>query len=118
MPAKEAVYNVFPLHVIARAASSTNRANDQDFHFMSLIANDVQVPEYSGYNTKIARESGMQLQTATHTTYYSLVNMNPAEPDTVLSTMHVVKSATEKAGQEYTVFTNDQQLFKITTQMT
>ena len=85
---------------------------------MTLIANDVQVPKYSGYNTKIARESGQQLQPATHTTYYPLVNMNPAEPDTVLSTMHVVKSATEKAGQEYTVFTNDQQLFKITVQMT
>ena len=63
---------------------------------MTLIANDVQVPEYSGYNTKIARESGQQLQPATHTTCYPLVNMNPAEPDTVLSTMHVVKSATGK----------------------
>ena len=61
MPAMEAVYNVLPLHVLTRAAISTNRANDQGFHFMSLIANDVQVSEYSGYNTKIARESGQQL---------------------------------------------------------
>ena len=32
--------------------------------------------------------------------------------------MHLVKSASESAGQGYTVFTNDQQVFKITTQMT
>ena len=63
---------------------------------MTLTANGVQVPEYSGNNTKIARESGQQLQPATPTTYYPLVNMNLAEPDTVLSTMHVVKSATGK----------------------
>ena len=118
MPAKDAVYDVLPLRVLATAAMSINRANDQDFHFMKLIANDIQVPEYSGYNTMITRESGHAIKPATHNTYYPLINMNPAEPDTVLTTMHVVKSATERAGQEYTVFTNDQQLFKVTTQMT
>ena len=41
--------------------------------------------------------------------------MNPAESDTVLTTMHLVKSEIEKTGQEYTVFTNDQRLFKIAT---
>ena len=43
--------------------------------------------------------------------------MNPAESDTILKTMHMVKTATENSGQTYTDFTNDQQLFKITTQM-
>ena len=32
--------------------------------------------------------------------------------------MHMVTTATENSGQTYTIFTNDQQLFKITTQMT
>lgn len=30
----------------------------------------------------------------------------------------MAKTATEKSGQTYTIFTNDQQLFKITTQIT
>ena len=81
MPAKEAVYNALPLKVIARAALSVKRANDLDFHFVNLISNDVQVPEYGGYNTKITRETGQQLKPATHTTYYPLINMNPAAPD-------------------------------------
>ena len=118
MPPKEAVYHALPLKVIATAALSIKRANDLDFHLVNLIANDVQVPEYGGYNTKITRETDQQLKPATHTTHYPLINMNPAEPDTVISTMHLVKSVTEKAGQEYTVFTNDQQLFKIAIQIT
>ena len=44
--------------------------------------------------------------------------MNTAEPDTILNTMYMIKTATENSSQTYTVFTNDQQLFKITTQMT
>ena len=107
-----------PLRVLASAVVSLNRANTNDFHFMQLMVNDVLIPEYNGYNTQIARESGQSLEPATHVTYFSLINMNPAEPDTILTTMHLVKSASESAGQNYRVFTNDQQLFQITTQMT
>jgi hypothetical protein len=39
--------------------------------------------------------------------------MKPAEPDTVLTTMHIVKDETETS-----VFTNDQQLYKIATHLT
>ena len=44
--------------------------------------------------------------------------MNPAEPDAMVTTIKLVKSQSKQAGQEYTVFTNDQQLFKIATQVT
>ena len=37
---------------------------------------------------------------------------------TMFATMKLVKSQSEQAGQEYTVLTNDQQLFKIATQIT
>ena len=118
MPSEAARYELLPLSVLARAALSINRANDNDFHFMNLISSGVGISEYNGYNTKIAREAGQGLRPATDITYLPPINMNPAEPDTVLTTMHLVKSETEKAGQEYTVFTNDQQLFKIATQVT
>ena len=39
-------------------------------------------------------------------------------PKTMLTTMKHVESHSEQAGQEYTVFTNYQQLFKIATQIT
>ena len=44
--------------------------------------------------------------------------LNLAEPDTILTTMHMVKAATENSIQTYTIFTNNQQLSKITIQMT
>ena len=78
------------------------------FHFSA-----VEVPKYNGYDTKIAREASQKLQPRTYTTYFPLINMNPAE-----SAMHMVKTATGNSSQTYTVFTNGQQLFKITTQMT
>ena len=44
--------------------------------------------------------------------------MNLAEPDTILTTMHMVKAAAENYIQTYTIFTNNEQLSNITTQMT
>ena len=52
-----------------------------------------------------------------HTTYYPLINVNLAEPDTVLFTMDILKSSTKKTFHRHTIFNNDQQLFKVTTQM-
>ena len=60
---------------------------------MHLIAIGVEVSEYDCYNTKIARETGQKLQPRTYVTYFSLINMNPDEPDTILTTMHMVKTA-------------------------
>ena len=42
-----------------------------------------------------------------------LNNINSTEPETMITTIKLVKSLSEQAGQEYAVFTNDQQLFKI-----
>lgn len=50
-------------------------------------------PESNSYNTNIAREAGQKLQPITYVTYFPLINMNPAEPDTIL------KTATENPGQ-------------------
>ena len=43
--------------------------------------------------------------------------MNPVEPDTILTKMQLVKAATENCGQTNTLFTKDQHLFKMTTQV-
>ena len=95
-----------------------NRAKDIDFHFKQLIANDFEEPEQNGYKAKIAREAGQKLQPRIYVTYFPLVNMNTTEPDTISTVVHIVKTATESSGQTYTIFTNDQQLLKITIQMT
>ena len=59
---------------------------------MQLIANDFKVPEYNDCNTEIVREAGQKLQPRTYVIYFPLINMNPAEPDTILTTMHMVNT--------------------------
>ena len=58
MPNSSSECHVLPLKVLASAQVSLNRAKNIDFHFMQLIANDVEVPEYNSYNTKIGTEAG------------------------------------------------------------
>ena len=71
---------------------SIRRGKDNDFHFLKLLENGFEIPEYNDFNTKFAREAGFGLHPATHVTYMPLINMNPAEPDTMFTTIKLVKS--------------------------
>ena len=82
-----------------------------------MIANDVKVPEYNRQIAKIASKAGKKLQPRLYVAYFSLINRNLADPGTILTTMHMVKAATENSDQTYTIFTIDQQLFIVTAQM-
>ena len=68
----------------------------------------------TAFNIKLAREAGVGLHPA-HVSYMSLINMNPLKRDTMLTTMKLVKLHSDQAGQEYTVFAKDRELFKIAT---
>ena len=48
-------------------------------------------PEYNGYNTKKAREEGVSMQVKTNASYLPLIDMPPAEYDTILTSMLQVK---------------------------
>ena len=104
MPKRNSKFQVLPLKVLARARVSLNRAKDIDFNFMELIANGVEELEYNGYNTTIASKAGQKLKSRTYITYFPQIRMNPAEPDTISITMHIVKIANENSGQIYTAF--------------
>ena len=87
-----------------------NRAKEIDLKFLK----DVQFGclEYNGYNTKKAREDGVSLQPKTNATYLPLIDMPPAEYDTILTSMLQVKRLSEASGQPFTVFTLDQQHYR------
>ena len=73
MPKSEATSKILPLYVLAKAAFSFRRANVNDFHFLKLLENGFEISEYTGFNTKLAREAGVGLHPATHITYMSLI---------------------------------------------
>ena len=70
---------------------------------------------WNGFNTALTRDSGYSLQPATNVTYLPLLKMKPSDPDTALTSMHIIKNLTEQCGKDDTIYTNDQQLSRITT---
>ena len=69
-------------------------------------------PEYNGYNTMQAREEGPSLKPKTRAIYLPLIDMPPAEYDTILTSMLHIKRLSESTGQQFTLFTLDQQLYR------
>ena len=74
--------------------------------------------KYHGYNTKNSREQGHTVRPATKAIYLLLVDMNPAEPDTMLTTIVEFQRLTNLTGQVYKIFTNDQRLYRIVVNVT
>ena len=64
------------------------------------------------------RNTGVAMSPPATATYIPLINMNPADPNTILTSRYKVRELTEEAGQKYPLFTNDQRLYCITQQVT
>ena len=71
------------------------------------------VPEYSGYNTRKCRENGEGKEPSTTVLYTPLINRKPADPTTMLSAMLEAQKFTGEVGLSITIFTADQQLYKV-----
>ena len=74
---------------------------------------EVTIPEWSGWNTCQSRSQGHTPASKTHVIYHPLIMAKPSDPSTVYTSMIKAKAITASAGQEYTIFTADQQLFKV-----
>ena len=66
MPRSYSKFQVLLLKVLASTQVSLNRAKDINFHFIHLLANNVEVSGDSGYNIKTAREAGQKFQPRTY----------------------------------------------------
>ena len=65
-----------------------------------------------GFTTKICREQGHIVKPSTKAVYLPLINMNPSDPDSMLSAMVEGERLAKQCGQDITVLINDQQLYK------
>ncbi|XP_064094761.1 uncharacterized protein LOC135207056 [Macrobrachium nipponense] len=86
--------------------------------FFKSVVTDAETPEYHGYNTRISREQGHSVGPATKAIYLPLLDMTPAEPDTMYTAMVEAQRLTNHTGQVYTIFTNDQQLYRVVVHVT
>ena len=99
-------------NIILTVAAKT-RAKELDFQFMRDMNASTDCPEYHGYNTTVCREQGHILKRKTSIVYLSLIYKAPADPATIMSDMLKALAVTETTGQEYVVFTTDQQLCRV-----
>ena len=83
------------LVTLSETAVILNRAKEKDLEFLKSI--HTGSPEYNGYNTKQAREEGVSLQLKTNAIYLPLIDMPPAEYDTILTSMLQIKRLSEAA---------------------
>ncbi len=102
MPAKEATRAVLPLKVLAQQVIQLARAQFLDFKFFKAVVTDTDTPEFGGFNTKLAREQGQSAQPATRAIYTPLIDMTPADPDTMMTAMVEGQKLTKQCGQEFT----------------
>ena len=114
MPPEEATRAVLPLHVLPlHQAPQLSRAHVLDFDFLKRVITEPNTPEFGGFKTELSREQGQSAQPATRAIYTPLIDMTPADSDTMMTAMVQAQKLTKECGQEITIFTNDQQLYKV-----
>lgn len=95
---------------LIRTANSLDKARGRYILFLKNAISGG--PEYNRYNTKRTREEGKAFKPLTKAIYPSLIDMPPAEYDTMLTSFLQIKRLTEKIGQSFKIFTVDQQLHR------
>ena len=86
---------------------TVQRSQTIDFGFLKEIITKESVPDFSGYNTMLRRNSGNTLKPKTNILYRPLINKIPSDPSTILTAMFDIEAVSKKAGQEISVFTCD-----------
>ena len=109
----ELSWNQKPSDDLDKAVVSLYRARELDYSFLSNVLQEADTPEYNGFNTQVCRESGMQTACKSIVRYMPLLNMKPADPDTVNTVIVKGLSIIEGANQDYFVMTADMQIYKI-----
>lgn len=118
MPDERTKRVILPLKVMTTQIVSVMRARDLAYQFFHDITSNPNTTEYNGYNTKLSREQGHYIKTATNAIYTHLIDISPSDPDTIMTAMMESQRLTNEYGQAITVFTNDQQLYKVAVNVT
>ena len=113
MPEHYADTTILPPEFIAKQEKSAQLNSEFDFQFLKSIIIGENIPEYSGFNTQRARESGQSLQKSTTAIYQPLIDAKPSDHSTILTAMKKAMELTASTDQSHTIFTCDQQLYKI-----
>ena len=88
-------------------------SKDTNFKFIKATLTQSNVPNYNGFCTAESRIGGKPLLPETKILYQPYIDEPPTDPSTILTAMEDAEKIANDAGQKYTVFTADQQLYAI-----
>ena len=97
---------------------ANTRAEENDLQFLRDVVSVENCPEYNGFNTRLCREQGHSIKPKTKVVYLPLMDSSPSDPATMMSSIVKAKNITAEAGQEYVVYTADQQLYRVALHLT
>ena len=84
----------------------------------SIVKNEDQTPEFSGFNTRTSREKNVIPSSKSNVNYLPLLHAKPSDPSTIFTSMLRAKRLANAKGQHWVVYTADQQLYKVACQIT
>ena len=113
MPKSFATIQVLPLKVLCEEVVLSCRAKEEDFEFIKISLTNDKVPECKGFNTQRTRHYVQSLKPKSKVVFTPLLDRTPSDPSTMLTTMASAARTTHEAGQSVTVFTADQQLYRV-----
>ena len=113
MPPEEVKPEAFSTEMIEEQVTIKKISQELDLEFFQAIATKSGIPEYSGYNTKERREKGVSCGKKTKCMYTPLIDLTPSDPSTMMTAMVEAERLTNMTGQTNTIFTADQQLYKV-----
>ena len=113
MPESFCKYEILPPKILCHQAVSLKKSRSDDLLFIKNDHASELSPDFNGYNCKQLRQSGCSLKPKSKVTFLPLIDKTPSDPWTILTVMLEAERIPVQAGQEFTVFTLDRQLYKV-----
>ena len=98
---------------MAHTVIAKQRAMHNDFKYFKDVISKENIPELNGYNAKLCRLAGLSVLPRNKAVYMHLIDMPTADPITMMTALVETNRLTTEAGQEFTIFTCDQQLYRV-----
>ena len=108
---------ILPLKIMAHTVIVKQRAMHNDFEFFKDVISSVNIPELNGYNTKLCRFAGLSVSPKNKAVYMPLIDMPLVDHSTMMTALIEANKLASEAVQEFSIFTFDQQLYRVSLQV-
>ena len=118
MPSNYSLTNVLLLKLLCHQEILLYRSKECGFDFLAANLTSNNIPDFNSYNTREARMTGQSTKLKTNVVYRPLIYETPSDPTTVLTAIIVNERISNAAGEDLTILTSHQQLYRVMVEVT